>query len=311
MDAKQLEAQYKNHLSGFRQWDQLPHAKDWLLFEKNIGPYVGLDETSLSSGELYTLLINKESKDKKGTIIAMIKGTCVEKVSEVLLRLSRRRRFQVREITLDMASNMSKIARLCFPAAKQVIDRFHVQKLAFEAVQEMRIKARWEALDKEMVGIAYAKASGRPFIPETFSNGDSHKQLLARSRYLLFKKESLWSESQRVRAKILFREYPEIKKAYYLSMRLGLIYHQAKTADVALTRLAHWYDQVNRSGFLSFGSIARTIQSHYLNIVNFFHRRSTNAASEAFNAKIKAFRRQFRGVGDIAFFLFRLTNIYA
>ena len=160
----------------------------------------------------------------------------------------------------------------------------------------MRIKARWEALDKEMVGIAYAKASGRPFIPETFSNGDSRKQLLARSRYLLFKKESLWSESQRVRAKILFREYPEIKKAYYLSMRLGLIYHQAKTADVALTRLAHWYDQVNRSGFLSFGSIARTIQSHYLNIVNFFHQRSTNAASEAFNAKIKAFRRQFRGL---------------
>ena len=147
---------------------------------------------------------------------------------------------------------MSKIARLCFPAAKQVIDRFHVQKLAFEAVQEMRIKARWEALDKEMVGIAYAKASGRPFIPETFSNEDSRKQLLARSRYLLFKKESLWSESQRVRAKILFREYPEIKKAYYLSMRLGLIYHQAKTADVALTRLAHWYDQVDRSGFLSF-----------------------------------------------------------
>lgn len=45
------------------------------------------------------------------------------------------------------------------------------------------------------------------------------------------------------------------------------------------------------------GLIARTIQTHYLQIVNFFHNRSTNAASEAFNAKIKAFRRQFRGVG--------------
>ena len=28
-------------------------------------------------------------------------------------------------------------------------DRFHVQKLAYEAVQEMRVKARWEALDKK------------------------------------------------------------------------------------------------------------------------------------------------------------------
>lgn len=65
-----------------------------------------------------------------------------DKVSKVLLKLSRRRRFQVREITLDMAPNMARIARICFPAAKQVIDRFHVQKFAFEAVQEMQIKAK-------------------------------------------------------------------------------------------------------------------------------------------------------------------------
>ena len=312
MEAKLLESQYKNHLSHFRNWEQRAHAEEWMLFEKNIGPYVGMDETALSSGELYTILINKEAKGRKGTIIAMIKGTSVEKVSQVILKLSRRRRFQVREITLDMAPNMARIARLCFPAAKLVIDRFHVQKLAFEAVQEMRIKARWEALDKEMVEITYAKASGQPFAPETFENGDSRKQLLARSRYLLFKKTELWSESQRKRAKILFREYPDIKKAYYLSMRLGLIYHQAQSADIALTRLAHWYDQVDKSGFLSFGTVARTIQTHYLNIVGFFFkRRSTNAASESFNAKIKAFRAQLRGVRDIAFFLFRLTNMYA
>lgn len=311
MDAKLLESQYKNHLSGFKNWKQRSHAEDWLLFEKNIGAHVGLDETALSSGELYTILINKEAKGRKGTIIAMIKGTSVEKVSEVLLRLSRRRRFQVREITLDMAPNMAQIARVCFPAAKQVIDRFHVQKLAFEAVQEMRIKARWEALDKEMIEITHAKASGHFFVPETFENGDSRKQLLARSRYLLFKKDGLWSESQRKRAKILFREYPDIKKAYYLSMRLGLIYHQAKSADIALTRLAHWYDQVDNSGFLSFGTVARTIQAHYLNIVAFFNRRSTNAASESFNAKIKAFRALLRGVRDIPFFLFRIANINA
>ena len=188
MEAKLLESQYKNHLSHFRNWEQRAHAEEWMLFEKNIGPYVGMDETALSSGELYTILINKEAKGRKGTIIAMIKGTSVEKVSQVILKLSRRRRFQVREITLDMAPNMARIARLCFPAAKLVIDRFHVQMLAFEAVQEMRIKARWEALDKEMVEITYAKASGQPFVTETFENGDSRKQLLARSRYLLFKK---------------------------------------------------------------------------------------------------------------------------
>ena len=110
---------------------------------------------------------------------------------------------------------------------------------------------------------------------------------------------------------VLFREYPDIKKAYYLSMRLGLIYHQCRHKDVALTRLARWYDEVDKSGFLAFGRVARSIQTHYLEIINFFEKRSTNAASESFNAKIKNFRAQFRGVKDKAFFLFRLAKIYA
>lgn len=276
-----------------------------------MGAHVGLDETSLSRGELYTILINKQAKGRKGSIIAMIKGTDVKTVSDVLLKLSRKRRFQVREITLDMASNMHQIAKVCFPSAIQVVDRFHVQQLAFDAVQQMRIEARWEAMDKESIEIAYAKSCGQVYRPDTFENGDSRKQLLARTRYLLFKKDTSWSDSQSERARILFREYPDIKKAYYLSLRLGLIYHQCKHADTAMTRLARWYDEVDKSGFEAFGTVARTIQTHYLRIVAFFKNRATNVASESFNAKIKAFRAQLRGVRDVAFFLFRLSKIYA
>lgn len=292
-------------------WEQRPHASDWILFPKNIGTYICIDEVVLSRGELYTVLINKEAKGKRGSIIAIIKGTDPATVINVLMQMPRRRRFQVREITLDMSPGMGMIVRTCFPPAKLVIDRFHVQQLAFEAVQEMRVKARWEAIDKENIEICYARAKGELYIPDSYENGDTRKQLLARSRYLLFKKESLWTQSQRKRAEILFREYPDIKKAYYLSMRLGLMYHQCKHKDAALTRLARWYDQVDKSGFLTFGTVARTIQTHYLNIVNFFTNRATNAAAESFNAKIKNFRRQFRGVKDKAFFLFRLAKLYA
>ena len=311
VDGDLLERQYRNHLSGYKSWDQLPHAEEWILFEKNIGPYVGIDEVNLSQGELYTILINKERRGGLGSIIAIIKGTDVRIVTSVLLKLSRRRRFQVREITLDMAPNMEQTARICFPAARRVTDRFHVQKLAYEAVQEMRVKARWEALDEESIQMAHARACGKIYHAPVFENGDSRKQLLARSIYLLYKKESLWTESQRMRAAILFREYPDIKKAYYLSMRLGLIYHQCKHKDTALTKLARWYDEADKSGFLAFGRVARSIQTHYLEIINFFEKRSTNAASESFNAKIKNFRSQFRGVKDKAFFLFRLAKIYA
>ena len=50
---------------------------------------------------------------------------------------------------------------------------------------------------------------------------------------------------------------------------------------------------------------------NYIDILNFFDNRSTNASAEAFNAKIKNFRAQLRGISDIKYFLFRLQKIYA
>jgi len=68
-----------------------------------------------------------------------------------------------------------------------VIDRFHVQKLALDALQEIRIKHRWEALDNENDAIENARNKSLKYIPELLTNGDTLKQLLARSRYLLYK----------------------------------------------------------------------------------------------------------------------------
>ncbi|NQY12092.1 MAG: transposase, partial [Flavobacteriales bacterium] len=44
---------------------------------------------------------------------------------------------------------------------------------------------------------------------------------------------------------------------------------------------------------------------------NFFNNRNTNANAESFNAKIKLFRANLRGVSDIKFFLFRLHKLFA
>ena len=51
--------------------------------------------------------------------------------------------------------------------------------------------------------------------------------------------------------------------------------------------------------------------NNYQTILNYFDNRSTNASAESFNAKVKAFRSQFRGVRDIPFFIFRLAKIFA
>ena len=298
-------------LSNFYEWDQKVHSADWLLFPQNIGPYLSIDETSLSQGELYTILTNKEAKGKKGAIVAILKGVDADKIIPVLSTIKEAKRFKVKEITLDMSPTMAKIARKCFPKATQVTDRFHVQQLAYDAVQEMRIAYRWEAIDLENKEIEISRTTKKKYIPDILENGDTLKQLLARSRYLLFKRESKWTPSQHRRAELLFRYYPSLEEAYRLAMKLGEIYHTVKDKGIGFTRLAKWYDEVEKSGFKSFGVVSRSIQNNYQNILNFFDNRHTNASAESFNAKIKAFRSCFRGVRSIPFFLFRLTNIYA
>lgn len=311
LDGKLLEEQYVGHLSGFRQWDQFGHAQDWILFPDNIGPYLSIDETSLSHGELYTVITNKEAKGKKGALVAMVKGVESEKVINVLSKIGVARRKKVKEVTLDLAATMERIARRCFPKARLVSDRFHVQQLASDAVQQIRIEYRWEAIERENQEIELAKETGNQYIPEVLTNGDSLKQLLARSRHLLFKDESKWTPFQQHRAEILFRLYPTLETAYELSRKLSHIFTSTKDKGVAFTRLAQWYNQVEIAGLKSFRTLARTIQNHYQTILNFFDNRATNASAESFNAKIKALRSQFRGVRAIPFFMFRLAKIYA
>lgn len=311
LDGKRLQEQYVRHLSGFVDWDQLEHAENWVLFEKNIGEYLSLDEVCLSQGELYTVLTNKSAKGKKGALLAVVKGTVSDTVISVLERIPYRLRKKVREVTLDLAPTMERIARRSFPKAELVSDRFHVQQLAGDAVQQLRIQYRWEAIDQENKEIALAKETGSKYIPDILENGDTMKQLLARSRYLLFKQDTKWTASQQQRAEILFRHYPILEKAYRLSRKLSHIFTNTKEKGVGFTKLAQWYDEVEKAELKAFSTVSRTIQNHYLTILNYFNNRNTNASAESFNAKIKALRAQFRGVRNVEFFMFRLMKIYA
>ncbi|OAB29564.1 transposase, partial [Flavobacterium fryxellicola] len=224
-------------------------------------------------GELYTVVTNKATKGKKSSIVAIIAGTKSEVVISHLQKIDLKKRNQVTEITLDMANSVKLIAKKSFPKAKQVTDRFHVQKLALEAVQEVRIRLKWDALDKENVSISEAKVNKTPFVPKEFSNGDTAKQLLTRSRFLLYKSPNKWSESQKERAAIVFEEYPEIKTVYFLSQKLRNIYNNNTDKSVAITKLAHWYNDVENLRIKSFNTIMNTIKINYDSILNYFDKR--------------------------------------
>ena len=311
IDGHQFEKQYKEVLSGYKDWDQFEHAESWLLFPENIGISLAIDETSLSNGELYTIVTNRDKHGKSGCLVAVIAGTKTEDVWEVLDKIDEQERNKVEEVTLDLSDSMRKIVRHCFPKAKRVIDRFHIQKLACDAVQQMRIAYRWDAIQEANDEMEEAKLSGTKYIPNVLPNGDTKKELLARSRYLLFKSAEKWTDTQKQRAAILFEQYPKLRTAYSLSHSLRMIFARNTIKDAARLSMAKWYNKVEEAGFHSFNVIAATFYEHYEDILNFYNNRSSNAAAESFNAKIKLFRANLRGVADKRFFLFRISKLYA
>jgi len=122
----------------------------------------------------YTFLTNKKGKGKKGTLVASVKGTRSQDIIDALERLPLESRKKVLEITLDMAKNIPRLpadresaVRFTFSEASLVTDRFQVVKLAMESLQHLRIKKRWEELDKENELIEKYKSEGKKYIEVT------------------------------------------------------------------------------------------------------------------------------------------------
>ena len=142
-------------------------------------------------------------------------------------------------------------------------------------------------------------------------NGETLPQIMARGRHIILKHNSKWNGQQRERATILFKKFPDLEKAYGLFLKLVNIFNEKTEPDIARLNLARWYNEVEAFGNNEFNKVLETFENHNTTIINYFERRLTNALAESFNAKIKAFRSQFRGVGNIEFFLFRLAKLYA
>ncbi len=259
-------------------------------------------------------------------------------IVDVLLKLNIEQRLLVKEITLDMANNMELSAKTAFPNAQLVTDRFHVVRLCMEALQHLRTTLRWAEIDKENAAIKIVKdakakynielkklennplerkefikntaLSKHKYEAEILINGDTPKQLLARSKYILAKKRESWTQNQSERAGLLFEKYPDLEHWYNETLTFRNIYEDTNKQS-AKVRFTQWIKKVYENEKKVFYSVANTVENNLDNILNFFTNRNTNANAESFNSKIKLFRANQRGVTDTTFFLFRLHKLFA
>jgi transposase len=309
---QKLRRAYKENLSQFLKFHNIHEemfTEEAFVFPKNIGPNMGIDETGLLNGDLYTILYNKDKKGKQGSLAAIIKGTKASTVVGAIEKYAGvTQLFSIKEMSLDLSLGMDWIAREIAPNAMKTYDRFHAEKLITDAVQSVRVKYRWEAIEKENKQRS-EKADKEVFRIKTYANGDTERQLLARSRGLLYKRPNQWTKQQRQRADILFEEFPLIKRAYFLYIDFKEGYSMNRTQ--AEFHFKDWVLKAERSGIAELKIAAGSIKSRLGGILNYLVNRTTNAALENFNRKLKTFLSRVRGVNSKDLFFYRLIQLYA
>ena len=260
-----------------------------------------IDDKNLG-GEGYTIIHNP----KTGKIVLMAMTTKLEGLKKALDKIPSKIRRNVKTITKDLAQNYDWLARQYFMFADRVADKFHVLQMGFEALQAIRIRIRQDILTEER-----SSAEKRKQIKtKRFKNEETVKELLARSRGLLFKFPHQWSDRQLERAKILFTEYREIQDAYLQILEFRRFYN-SKDTDTALKKLRKWRLHIQDSYIPEMQNFAYQVASHKSDIINYFKDKKTNASAEGLNSHLQRFFMNNYGIRNRDFFHFRIKGLFS
>jgi transposase len=269
-------------------------------------------------GEFYTLLTNGET-GKIALMAATTKASQLAKVMPVFAD----KRFEVKVFTRDLAPNYDWFGREQFMNAAHVADKFHVLKNGFEALQDLRIYYRQKQLTKrrEAYEDYKIKKKDNPSLKFIYNesklkNSDTHRQLLSRSQYLLYKQQNQWSDSQKKRAEILFNLYPDIKNAHKRICEFRAWYAKENiitndsnnSMESIKNQLNEWYKRVELDDISEILNFKHLVERNSGAILNYFTTGASNAIAESNNAKIQNLLAQNKGIKNIDFFYFRLRN---
>jgi transposase len=178
-------------------------------------------------------------------------------------------------VTMDLGAAYQAAVNARAPQAQKVFDRFHVQKLASEAVDTVR---------RQEVGLQGEAAEGRA---------------LKKSRWALLKNP--WNLTQRQGEKLseVARTNQRLYRAYLLkeSLAKGLDFRQRKRAEEHLDGWAQW---ASHSKLKPFVKLSRTIRRFKEGILAYVSTGLSNGVVEGLNNKIRLITRRAFGFHSAA-----------
>jgi transposase len=342
IDPKKLWRWYHDSLSGFFAPDVVKHRHDhdFTIKEKGVektirvpifsmgdmGENMAIDEKQIGE-EMHTILSNRQT----GKIALLAQSVSAKELINLLPKFNLQG-FDVKSITRDLSPSYDWFCRQVFCNSRHVADKFHITKELLDACQDVRVRYRQELLTNRRLKYEEFKKqeherkqecrkNNQPFIAQKFVykepkavNGESLFELLARSRYLLYKYSDDWTDSQRQRAIALFNHYPQIEKSYKLSCNFRTWYRKenvGKDKEMLRNSLKQWYIEVETGAVMEMENFKSMVERNEGIILNYFVKGETNAKAEAINSKIQRFIMTNQGTRDREFFYFRLVKLFS
>ncbi len=228
---------------------------------------IGVDELSYRRHHEYvTVVVDHE----RGRVVWASKGKSAATLKRFFEDLGPERCSQLEAVTLDLSQAYIKAVTEATPEAKLIFDRFHIQRLAQEALDETRRDEVRKAESKEEK--AALKGTRWTLQKSAWNLTDADVQTL---------EELEWTNRPIFRAHML--------KESLVSILDG------RQINVARRRLVSWIAEARRSGLHHFKRIAGTIEKYINGILEYIRTRLSNGRTEGLNGKIRTITRRAFG----------------
>jgi transposase len=233
---------------------------------------IGVDELSYRRHHKYVTVIVDHDR---GEVVWASEGKNAETLKAFFTELGPERAALLEAVTIDMSQAYIKAVTEASTEARIIFDRFHVQRLAHDAIDEVRR----DEMRRAQRGAA--------------------KTALKKTRWPLLKNP--WNLTLGERAKLIDieRNNRRLYRAYMLKEGLALILDQSSVA-VARTKLDEWLAWAARSKLKPFVRLARTIRSYADGILAYVETGLSNGRSEGINGKARVLTRRSFGFHSAA-----------
>lgn len=207
------------------------------------------------------------SNIQNNTIVDMLPNRNKDTVSKYLFQMDGKDRIQY--VAMDMWTPYRDAVESVLPDARIVIDKFHVVRMANDAMERTRKALRADLSTKQRRGLMH-------------------------DRFVLLKRERDLDDKERLNLDGWTKNYPTLGNAYRLKEDFYGIY-DAKSPEEAMERYEAWYRAISPDIREHFSDIIRAWGNWQPYILGYFEHPVTNAYTESLNNLVRCLSRLGRG----------------